>query len=220
MDTLTADPIRFAAAALPLGLYLLYLGWLNARRAPSLVSGTIDTVTLGFGLSGVILVGPFELLAPDEAFAVYSIYAWPMLAVMYALIILLIVLMQPPSLIIYNISLEQSQALLKAAVEKLGANVQWTGNSMVWPGMGVELTVESFTALRNTKLSGTSVYQNFEGWMRLTQTLQFLLSEVKTTPTVFGIALMVIGGLLCAATGWALLDAWQAIPEPTAGRLG
>lgn len=220
MDILTADPFRVAGAALPLGLYLLYLGWLNVRRTPSLVSGTIDTASLGFGLCGVVLVGPFELLAPEEAFLVYSVYAWPMLLVMYSLIVLLIVLLQPPSLILYNVSLEQSQEVLNAAVEKMDSNVQWTGNTLVWPAMGVELTVESFTALRNTKLTGSNVYQNFEGWFRLAQTLQSQLAKVSTGPSAIGIAMLVAGAMLCVASCWVLVMAMQATPEPTTSWLG
>lgn len=47
----------FIAFLVPLGLYLLFLGWINRQPRPVVVSGTWDFIGLLFGLSGFLLVG-------------------------------------------------------------------------------------------------------------------------------------------------------------------
>jgi len=51
-------------ALLPLGGYLLVLGWLHLRRRPAAIPGGLDIAALAVGLSGLVLAGPLALLQP------------------------------------------------------------------------------------------------------------------------------------------------------------
>jgi hypothetical protein len=51
------SPLVFVAFLVPLGLYLLLLGWLNRQPRPVLVPGTWDFVGVLFAASGFLLVG-------------------------------------------------------------------------------------------------------------------------------------------------------------------
>src|SRR5262245_3144148 len=104
------DPFRLCVALAPLALYFLRLSFLNFSRRPSVVSGTRDAAMLGIGLSGLILVGPIELLftmSPRIHRPDITPYIWMLVVVLYCLLLTLGVLLSAPRLVIYNISFNQ-----------------------------------------------------------------------------------------------------------------
>lgn len=202
------DPLRLCVACVPLGLYALFIGMLNLRRRPVVVSGGRDTAALGIGVLGLVLIGPIELLAPEGAFEVYGRIAWAMLLVMYSLTVTLIILLQPPALVVYNLSLADARKVLSRTLEILGCESRWAGNSMVLPALGVELHVESLAGMRNTKLVGTSVHQSLEGWYRLEQALNQAVQVADVPRNPRGVWFLVAGLLLLAAA------LYGAVQEP------
>ena len=68
--TLSAMPAW--AALVPLGCYLVVLGWLHLRRRPAAVSGGIDLAALAAAVSGFVLAGPLALLQPAVGTAAWA----------------------------------------------------------------------------------------------------------------------------------------------------
>ena len=104
------DPFRLCIALGPLGLYLLLMGALNLGRRPFTPSAR-DIAALGIALSGLILVGPVELLMPRELrvrFGSYVWLYWLLLTSMYFSILTLLALSARPRLSLYNITLDEA----------------------------------------------------------------------------------------------------------------
>jgi hypothetical protein len=55
------DSLPLGAAVLPLGVYLLALGWVHLRRRPLAIAGVWDGILLGASLVGLVTVGPIAL---------------------------------------------------------------------------------------------------------------------------------------------------------------
>lgn len=191
-----------------MGLYFLWLAWLNSGRRVRLVSGGSDAAALGAGLAGLVLVGPMELLAPESAFLVYGSTAWGMLLVMYGLIVSLVVLVQPPSIVLYNVAFPQVRTLVAQALESLEVETRWAGATVFVPSLGVEFSVDAFGSMRNTLLVATHSYQNLDGWWRLERILRSRLPDVVVGWNPRG---PLFAGLACGLLGWC---AWSAVYIP------
>lgn len=104
-------------ASLPLGAYLLMLGILRLRRRVLVTTGGRDTFALALAISGLVAIGPGELFFPTTAAAALGAAIWPMLALLYFLIVALIVLYQRPKLVVYGLGDQQAAApLLRACL--------------------------------------------------------------------------------------------------------
>ena len=76
------DSFRLCLALGPLAIYLLLLGAINLSRRPFLITGARDLAALGVAVAGLVVVGPVELLLPEDAIHVYQSYVWLLLVVM------------------------------------------------------------------------------------------------------------------------------------------
>lgn len=200
------DPLRSALALAPLGAYFLALSLRYLSRRPSIVTGGRDLAALALGLSGLLLIGPVELLLPDEAVARFGAWVWPMLAALYVLIWLLVLLLQYPRLVIYNASLSQAQGWLAAAVRELDANASFAGNSVVLPGLGIECRVESGAGASNAALVCTAFPASLHGWQLFEQAIRRQAAAHAGRPHPFGWSLL-LGGALLLATAFLRLAA-------------
>jgi hypothetical protein len=64
----------------------------------------------------------------------------------------LVLLLLRPRLVIYNISVDKLRPILAEIVSELDPNARWAGDSLVLPGLGVQLYVDHFAAFRNVSL--------------------------------------------------------------------
>jgi hypothetical protein len=151
----------------PLALYLLVLGAVNLSRRPLLVSGARDNAALGIGVSGMLLVGPVELLHPQTAVNELGWYIWVLSISMYALALSLVVLLSRPRLTIYNISLEEFRPLLAEVIDSLDAEHRWAGSSLSLPKLSVQLHVDCNQLMRNVSLVAVGDQQSYAGWRQL-----------------------------------------------------
>ena len=101
------DPFRLCLALGPVAIYLLWLGAINLRGRPLLLSGVCDTAILALAVAGLMVVGPMELFFPYDAAVQYGPRVWLLLATLYVTCSLLLLLLLKPRLVIYNISVEQ-----------------------------------------------------------------------------------------------------------------
>jgi hypothetical protein len=214
---MSVDPFRLAIAVVPLAAYVLLLGLVNLRRRPFLTSGGCDLTVLGLALAGLMLVGPIELLRPEAATRSFGNYVWLFLLLFYLLWLLLLVLLARPRLVIYNVSAEELHPVLAETAARLDPAARWAGSQLSLPGLGVQLHIDSFVAMRNVSLVSSGSRQNLDGWRRLSRELAPALRtiRVKSNPRAVGF-LIVSMALLAISIAHLLMhqDAmWEAINE-------
>ncbi len=202
------DPLHFCLALSPLAAYLFVIGTINLSSRPRVVSGARDSFCLGLGLAGFILVGPMALFLPSATAFWLGGWVWPLLLAFYVLCLSLYVLLGRPRIVIYNVRPEQLRPILSEAFEAMEPEARWAGDAAYLPNLGVQLHVETTTALRNVQLIATSTAQSYEGWGRLQSELTVRLRATTGARNPSGAALVLCGLLLVAACAlWAMTDA-------------
>jgi hypothetical protein len=204
------DAFRLCLALGPLAIYLLSLAAINLSRRPFLVSGARDLAALGVGVAGLVVVGPLELLLPEDAIHVYQSYVWLLLVVMYALCVSLMVLLARPRLTIYNVSVDELRRALDEAIAQLAAQPCWAGNSLALASLKVELHIETSPVMRNASLVANGDEQSYAGWRKLELALAAQLRTLKAPPNPAGLVMALAATVMLAAMGW------QLVVHPTA----
>jgi hypothetical protein len=207
------DSFRLCLVLGPLAIYLLLLGAINLSRRPFLVTGARDLAALGVAVAGMVVVGPVELLLPEDAIHVYQSYVWLLLVVMYSLCLSLMVLLARPRLTIYNMSLDEIRPVLAEAVAGLDADALWAGNSLALPNLKVELHVETSPVMRNVSLVANGDEQSYAGWRQLELSLAARLGPVKAAPNPVGLVLALAALFMFVALGWQLVAHPKAVAQ-------
>ena len=207
------DSFRLCLALGPLAVYLLLLGMINLSRRPLLVTGGRDLAALGVGVSGLILVGPVELLLPEDAINAYQKYVWLLLVVMYSLCVSLAALLSRPRLTIYNMSAEQLRPMLAEAINGLDQEARWAGSSLVLPRVHVELHLEPNPVMRNVSLVASGDEQSYAGWRQLEAALADKLKPAESPSNPWGMALALVSLLMIGVMGWQMVQNPQAITQ-------
>jgi len=197
------DPVPLTVACSPLALYLLWLGAINLRRRPLLMTGTVDVAALAAAVSGLVVIGPMNLFLPEAAGRRFGPLAWPLLLSFYALSVVLYVLVARPRLVIFNLPPEQLRPLLESLVCRLDSDARLAGDAMQLPQLGVQLHLESAMSMRNISLIATGDRQSHSGWKRLERELRAALAAVEVAPNRRGFTFFAVGLLLA---GWPLVE--------------
>jgi hypothetical protein len=207
------DAFRLCLALGPLSIYLLLLAAINLSRRPFLVTGARDLAALGVGVSGLVVVGPLELLLPEDAVHVYQSYVWLLLLVMYALCVSLMVLMARPRLTIYNVQVDELRRVLDEAIERLKIEPCWAGNSLSLPSLKVELHLESSPVTRNASLVANGDEQSYSGWRQLQLAVAASLRSHDVAPNPAGVAMALAAAFMLATMGWQMFVHPQAVAQ-------
>src|SRR3972149_6873733 len=157
------DPFRIILALGPVGIYLLVLGAVNLSRRPLLVTNGRDAAALALALTGMLIVGPFELFLPQATVVRYGPYVWVMVLAFYFLCVTMGILMLRPRLVIYNISVDKLRPILADAVARLDNDARWAGDSLVLPNLGVQLSIDNFPPMRNVLLKSVGANTDLHG---------------------------------------------------------
>lgn len=200
------DPFRLCVALIPLAIYALVLGSLNLLRRPFVITAARDTTALGLAIAGLMLVGPIELLAPETAFKNFGPFVWLMLGTLYFLLVTLVVLLQRPGLVIYNLGFEDFRAAFAKVIERLEPDPRWAGNTLAMPSQGIELHVESFSPMANIRLSSVGDHQSLSGWHRLERTLLEELGKVEVRPSPRGVCFLTLALVLVITASVTVLS--------------
>jgi hypothetical protein len=211
---LAMDPFRLCLALGPVAIYLLLLGAVNLSRRPLLVSGGRDAAALALAVSGLVIIGPMELFVPLGAAVQVGPYVWLLLLALYGLCVALSLLLLRPRLVIYNISVDKLRPVLATLVEQLDTDARWAGDSLVLPGLGVQLYVDSFAVLRSASLISAGSNQSHSGWRRLETALGDALTREEVTRNPGGISLLGASLLIMAAIILAIARDPQAVAQP------
>lgn len=208
------DPFRLCLALGPVAIYVLLIGVVNAMRRPLVVAGARDAAALGLAVSGLVIVGPIELLFPVSALLHFGTFVWVLLIALYALCLVLALLLLRPRLVIYNVSAEELRPILAELVAELDAEARWAGDSLVLPKLGVQLHLEGLSAMRNVSLVASGATQNPQGWRQLELALGAALSQVEVPRNrAVAVRFLAAGGLLALAVILAIARDPQAVAE-------
>jgi hypothetical protein len=214
------DPLRICLAGGPLAVYLLLLAIINLRRSALVVGGALDLGLLGLAASGMILVGPVELLTPEPMLVHFSPYIWPLLLVMYWAVLSLVVMLARPRLTIYNVETDlnsaggkQFHAWLESALQSLDAGATWSDRLLILPRLHISLELEDHLPMRNVTLIATSNDQSLDGWRELQRALSSRLGEIEARPHVWGVGLLIAALLMLGRLGWELAAHPQMISQ-------
>ena len=206
-------PLHVCIALGPLAVYLMLLGFINLSRRPLVTTGARDSAALGVGLSGFVILGPFELVFPQASFWHWGGWVWPLLFAFYSLGLTLVVLMLRSRLIVYNIPAERMRPLLADLVGDLDADARWAGECLVLPQLGVQLHIESSPTLRNVQLVAAGPRQNFDGWRRLEQALTQALKQTTGVRNPLGFSLLFFGACMIGLVAYWMIQDWATVAQ-------
>jgi hypothetical protein len=209
------DPLRLGIALGPLAVYLLLMGGLNLSRRPFLTTGARDIAALGIAVSGLILIGPIELfLARNLAipFAEHMVLFWSLVASLYLSTLTLVILTLRPRLTLHNLTLEEAREVLASTTSGLDPSARWTANSMLLPGLGVELAIEEFVPLKSVSLAPIGGRQSYRGWKQLERAMAQSLRQREVAPNPAGLTLVLTGLLMSGV----ILFRWMRDPAAVA----
>ncbi len=204
------DPFACAWAG-PRGDLSVPAGAISLSRRPVLVSGVRDAATLALAVSGLVVIGPMELFFPFAAAAKFGPHVWLLLLALYAMCVILWLLVLRPRLVIYNVSADKLRPILADAVNSLDAEARWAGESLALPGLGVQLYVDGFAALRGASLIAAGGRQSQAGWRRLEAALGAALSREEVARNPRGLVLLLAGLLCISAIVWTIAQNPQAV---------
>ena len=201
------NPLHVGIALGPLAVYLMLLGMINLTSRPLVTNGARDTAALGVGVSGFMLMGPFELFLPQATVFHWQGLVWLLLLAFYVLGLTLVVLLLRPRLIVYNIPAERIRTLLADLVVELDTDARWAGECLVLPQLGVQLHIESSPTMRNVQLVSAGYQQSFEGWRRLEKAIAQVLKKTPGVRNPLGFSLIFCGLFMIGLiTIWMVQD--------------
>ena len=160
-----------------MSVYLLVIAVINFRGQPLVISGYRDGMALGLALCGFAIAGPLELFLPESAAFRIGWLVWPLLIVLYLLLVLLAVLMARPRLVIYNLDGGELRPILSDVVRAMDPQSRWAGDSLAMPTRQVQLYIERNPNMRTVELVATSADQDPQSWGQLERQLRRALRE-------------------------------------------
>lgn len=209
----TMEPFRLCVALTPLAIYMVAISLTSFMRRPVVVSGARDLAALGLGVSGLILVGPVELLLPSLPLDATGT-VWIFVAVLYCLLLTLGVLLTSPRIVVYNVTADQLRPALADAIEELDAGARWAGGSVALPKLHVECFLEEHASVRNVTLVATAAQQSYAGWRQLEKALRSRLREtVEAAPSAWGLGVLLTALVIFARMGWLVYTKPQEISQ-------
>ena len=214
MNTLF-DSLPLGAAFLPLGIYLLALGWVHLRRRPLAIAGVWDGILLGASLLGLVTVGPIALVRPAAG---GSSWSWPMLILGFCLVVALCVLVSRPRLIVYNISVEQIRPLVAQVASDLDPQARWAGETVALPTRGLQVHLDGDGSLRTVSLIGVGRRSSHEGWSEFSRRVRQASRRLAVRASPWGGVFAGIGAVLVLLAFWSIAAALydrRAPLEPT-----
>ncbi len=197
------DAFTILVMLLPLGSYLLVVGWMCSRKRPIVVSGARDFFALGLSCTGLFLAGPFSLFFPQSAFNIIGGWVWLVMLLLYFLIVVLITLGQRPRILVYSANSASFVQHVAEVLEQLDPETQWAGASFYCPKLRIEGTVDSRAGEAISQIVANSRSQDLVQWAVLQKRLQQYLKPVADRPRIVNIWSFL--GLLLLLAAFSLL---------------
>lgn len=197
------NPLHLVLALGPVAIYLFVLSGILFGKHPTVISGARDSLALALACLGFVVLGPLRLFMPEQS-AYLGSWVWLPLVALYGLGTLLVILLLRPRLVIYNVAAEPLRPLLDNVARELDADRRWAGSTLVLPNLGVQLTLESWTSMRNVQLVSAGPEQNLEGWRSLEKALRQELAPLAVGPSPRALSCLFFALLLVAVMGFSV----------------
>lgn len=156
--------LQIAIAVAPLTIYLLYWAAIRFWGGVKVISGLADAYLLGLSLTGFFLVGPLDLFLPEAAAARFGPFVWLLLLTLYFLILSLIVLVDRPRIVLYNVTAQQVRPIVAKIAQEVDRETRWAGDACVMPQIQMQFHITSTSWSRTTQLAAVGWRQNFAAW--------------------------------------------------------
>lgn len=204
------DYLRLSFGLIPLGVYLIVMGFLALRRRPTLLTSGQEALLLGFALMGFALIGPIELFFPTGAYAALGQKTWILLIVLYGLLVLLFALQRQPGWTVLGLDSHGLRNLLGEILQKGDIEHAWLGNHLQISEWDLQAMIEPSRGFQGVShLNATGKQRNVLGWYQLERLVVSspLFSKARGTTGsanwVRSLLLLALGGMsLALATYW------------------
>ena len=162
------DYLRLSLGLIPLGVYLIVMGFLAMRRRPTLLTSGQEALLLGFALMGFALIGPIELFFPTGAYAALGQWTWILLIALYVLLVLLFALQRQPGWTVLGLDSQGFRNVLSEILEQGDIKHAWLGNHLQISEWDLQAMIEPSRGFQSVShLSATGKQRNILGWYQL-----------------------------------------------------
>ena len=204
------DYLRLSLGLIPLGVYLIVMGFLAMRRRPTLLTSGQEALLLGFALMGFALIGPIELFFPTGAYAALGQWTWLLLVALYGLLVLLFALQRQPGWTVLGLDSQGFRNVLGEILEQGDIEHAWLGNHLQISEWDLQAMIEPSRGFQGVShLNATGKQRNILGWYQLERLVVSspLFSKArgatKSPNWVRSLLLIALGGMsLALATYW------------------
>ena len=195
-------------ALLPLGAYLVLMGSIRLFGRPLVTTGGRDTFALAVGISGLAAVGPGELFFPSAAGASFGPAVWPLLAMLYFLLVSLVILNNRPRLVIYGIRESAVLPPLLAACQKIDATARMDepSGTVSMPELGIHLRVVPHRGSDSADIEAFESNVSPQFWRALLTQLRPQIAGVPAAPPAPGVVLALAGLVMLGLVGLQLVQ--------------
>jgi hypothetical protein len=195
-------------ALLPLGAYLVLMGIIRLYGRPLVTTGGRDTFALAVGISGLAAVGPGELFFPSAAGASFGPAVWPLLAMLYFLLVSLVILNNRPRLVIYGIRDSNVLQPLLLACQKIDveARLDEAAGTVALPALGIHLRVVPHRGSDSADIETFETNISTQFWQVLLTELRSQIALVPSAPPAAGVVLTLAGLVMLGVVALQLVQ--------------
>lgn len=162
------DYLRLSLGLIPLGVYLIVMGFLAMRRRPTLLTSGQEALLLGFALMGFALIGPIELFFPTGAYAALGQWIWILLIALYGLLVLLFALQRQPGWTVLGLDSQGFRGVLSEILQQGDIEHAWLGNHLQISEWDLQAMIEPSRGFQSVShLNATGKQRNVLGWYQL-----------------------------------------------------
>lgn len=223
--TLALGGVPLWVALVPLGLYLVLLGWLHLRRRPVSLAGPWDNLLLSVAVAGLVMAGPLALLQPAVG---TSVWAASMLVLLFALLVAVGILAARPRVIVYNVNIDQLRPVVAEIAAGIDASARWAGETVALPARGLQLHLDDRGLARSVSIVAVGGRPPAESWAEFSRRLRRAVRRLRVGRSPWGTAFAALGGAVIASALWLALrppssdaaPARSAAPAPGASHAG
>ncbi|MDG2206754.1 MAG: hypothetical protein P8K78_02505 [Pirellulales bacterium] len=191
-------------ALMPLAIYLIYLGVLNLSCRPRVLLGVIDSLALSIGVSGLVIIGPLQILLPSAVMVRFGENIWYPMVLLYLFGATWLLLLSRPRIVIYGIRPYAFQMSLSSVLTRNQWSADQNENIVRIHELGIDLEIYVFPMMQNVILRPVQSQQSLRAWQKLRAEVT---SELQTrSPCNYGLGFgFLMCGLVVAAIGCALI---------------
>jgi hypothetical protein len=222
--TLALGSVPLWAALVPLGLYIVLVGWLHLRRRPVSLAGPWDNLLLAVAVLGLVVAGPLALLQPAVG---TSPWAATMLVLLFALLVAIGILAARPRVVVYNVSIDQLRPVVAELATGIDASARWAGETVALPARGLQLHLDGRGLARSVSIVAVGGRPPAESWAEFSRRLRRAVRRLRVSRSPWGAAFVGLGGAVIACALWLAVSApssqastARSVPAPGASHAG